>query len=507
MSSIQASSSMSVARNNWNDKTSNNNSLNYNNNEIEIKDENSADHNNNDRLLSTATLDDSDTRSLSDSVVVYACTQDDSSINDENNSENCLNLMQSTSSKTLRKSSSARKSSGNVAMEGASLLLSYIPGNGKNGKNKYEIKNKSSRLTDDWSSFQSTASLTSESSADDQENENEFKSYTDDNQKPVSQSEKDQEGSKNNKFTSDLSWWAFWSWGNAKKMMLSDNELNKMNKLMIQLRQQEMNKSTSTLKRQFSYDLLIENERGLILFGYPLFNKNLLISNFDPPPFTNIFNEKVNISHSGTSTGSITYNMNLIPIVNGSNWSWSWDKWHILMLNDDIDDQGWLYSGVSFHSRVNWRGRYRIGDNVRKRYWIRAKETKINFEESQVLKDIEKKSTGTTYMTENCENEFFGKLQNSIIDRFKIELIVSEILKGSKGLLREHIINEDANKASEFKFFKKIVTNLTFEQASVEILLTNLRKQRISLHENKKENVYRYIETFISFLIDELSLY
>lgn len=106
---------------------------------------------------------------------------------------------------------------------------------------------------------------------------------------------------------------------------------------------------------EYSYDLLIENERGLIIFGLPFYTKYMLP--FDPPNFTN-------------SRGSRINNLKLFPLPD-LNWRWTWSKWYVIM-NDDNDDQGWSYNW-KFGSK-NWRGEQKLGCFVRRRIWLRLRE-------------------------------------------------------------------------------------------------------------------------------------
>ncbi|ODQ59251.1 hypothetical protein WICANDRAFT_55818 [Wickerhamomyces anomalus NRRL Y-366-8] len=116
--------------------------------------------------------------------------------------------------------------------------------------------------------------------------------------------------------------------------------------------------TTSTSSLEYSYDLLIENERGFIIFGLPFYTKYMFP--FDPPNFTNINGSKIS-------------NLKLFPLPD-LNWKWSWDKWYVIM-NDDNDDQGWCYSW-RFGSK-HWRGEQRLGCFVRRRIWLRLRERKI----------------------------------------------------------------------------------------------------------------------------------
>lgn len=110
--------------------------------------------------------------------------------------------------------------------------------------------------------------------------------------------------------------------------------------------------------KEYSYDILIENERGAIILGFPFYTKYMFPC--DPPNFTNV-------------NGSQITNLKLFPLPD-LNWSWTWDKWYVIM-SDDTDDQGWIYSW-RFGSN-HWRGEQKFGCFVRKRLWLRLREKDI----------------------------------------------------------------------------------------------------------------------------------
>lgn len=135
--------------------------------------------------------------------------------------------------------------------------------------------------------------------------------------------------------------------------------------------------SSSILKseqpnKEYSYDILIENERGAIILGFPFYTKYMLPC--DPPSFTNI-------------NGSKITNLKLFPLPD-LNWNWTWDKWYVIM-SDDTDDQGWIYSW-RFGSN-HWRGEQKFGCFVRKRLWLRLREKDLinTIDDEEEEKDYE----------------------------------------------------------------------------------------------------------------------
>ncbi|CCF60679.1 hypothetical protein KAFR_0L00720 [Kazachstania africana CBS 2517] len=120
-------------------------------------------------------------------------------------------------------------------------------------------------------------------------------------------------------------------------------------------------------------NLIIENQRGLILLGYPFFSPSLLLPILDPPEFQLVF-LKDNLSNIAKITclnkiSNKTSNCldQLFPL--DSECVKEKQKWYVLMACDDIDDQGWCYSWT-FNNR-RWKSKNGI---VRRRIWIKLPE-------------------------------------------------------------------------------------------------------------------------------------
>lgn len=109
------------------------------------------------------------------------------------------------------------------------------------------------------------------------------------------------------------------------------------------------------------FDFIVENQRGTKFFGIPLFSNKTLLPLLDPQTYQLLDGKTINLTYS---------NINNYPLPD-MNWEWSWDKWYLLMAND-VDDQGWLYSVMMFNSS-HWKGRYRFGNFVRRRIWVRMR--------------------------------------------------------------------------------------------------------------------------------------
>ncbi|CAD6621657.1 HN1_G0001190.mRNA.1.CDS.1 [Saccharomyces cerevisiae] len=123
-------------------------------------------------------------------------------------------------------------------------------------------------------------------------------------------------------------------------------------------------------------DVLIENERGVTLLGYPLFSPKILLPHVDPPQFQRLNTE--NGSLIALSKNTISNFIELYPIdlsterTAGSSSS-QMTKWFVLMdykEKYDIDDQGWCYSWNFNNSR--WKSKNGL---VRRRVWVRLPTT------------------------------------------------------------------------------------------------------------------------------------
>lgn len=83
------------------------------------------------------------------------------------------------------------------------------------------------------------------------------------------------------------------------------------------------------LEEQYEYDVLYENQRGMLVFGIPKFSAKTLFQ-WDPAPWTN------------ARSGNSAYNVVNAQLPNPS-WEWVHPEWMIDM-SGDVDEAGWQYS-------------------------------------------------------------------------------------------------------------------------------------------------------------------
>lgn len=150
---------------------------------------------------------------------------------------------------------------------------------------------------------------------------------------------------------------------NELQNLIDHNYLHEV--LISKLQNPEIGNGTNT-NYEYKYDLLIENQRGVTLFGIPLFLKNGLLPILDPSNFQLINGQNYKLIND------LLINYPLPDL----NWSWYWDNWYILMLND-VDDQGWIYSKIDFQSK-HWKGKYYFGNFVRRRIWVRLRRRNVD---------------------------------------------------------------------------------------------------------------------------------
>ncbi|SJM87396.1 uncharacterized protein ZBIST_3585 [Zygosaccharomyces bailii] len=108
-------------------------------------------------------------------------------------------------------------------------------------------------------------------------------------------------------------------------------------------------------------DVIVENQRGLTLFGCPCFSAKLLFPRMDPSNFQIMNRQKGTLYDMKGSRRPIR---DFYP-VDGDDQG---GRWLVDMRYGDVDDQGWVYSWAFRHGR--WRGKKGI---VRRRLWVREK--------------------------------------------------------------------------------------------------------------------------------------
>lgn len=95
------------------------------------------------------------------------------------------------------------------------------------------------------------------------------------------------------------------------------------------LRKLVVEQAPDQVQEQYEYDVLYENQRGIMFFGIPKFSARTLFQ-WDPSPWTNAFN------------GSSAYNIVNAQLPNPF-WEWVQPEW-LIDMSGDVDESGWQYS-------------------------------------------------------------------------------------------------------------------------------------------------------------------
>lgn len=122
---------------------------------------------------------------------------------------------------------------------------------------------------------------------------------------------------------------------------------------------------------EYAFEIIVEHQRGMKLFGIPLFSGKLLLPILDPPEFLRLGGSKVILPHGSKDNYPLP----------GLDWKWAWERWYILMLND-VDECGWLYL-LFWRIGSCWHGKYYFGDFVRKRLWVRLRKRPVEDEQEE----------------------------------------------------------------------------------------------------------------------------
>ena len=121
----------------------------------------------------------------------------------------------------------------------------------------------------------------------------------------------------------------------------------------------QFNDSISTTPYQF--DFIIENERGIKIFGIPLFSHRSLLPIIDPSNYQNINGKRLTVPLSKLEN---------YPLPD-SNWEWEWSHWYVYMYKDVDPTAG--CTRIFFQCDNGWR-KYYFGNTIRKRVWIRLRK-------------------------------------------------------------------------------------------------------------------------------------
>lgn len=120
----------------------------------------------------------------------------------------------------------------------------------------------------------------------------------------------------------------------------------------------QINETADNLKHnEKAVHVLIENQRGWFILGFPFFSSNMLVPT-DPKSWT-----------CGATGRPAPGDISSYPLPDPT-WDWTWSRWYVDMAYD-VDDQGWSYSW-RFRSDT-WHGSHVwFHSFVRRRRWIRV---------------------------------------------------------------------------------------------------------------------------------------
>ncbi|KAG7893760.1 hypothetical protein KL908_002814 [Ogataea polymorpha] len=235
------------------------------------------------------------------------------------------------------------------------------------------------------------------------------------------------------------------------------------------------------VEETYKYEVIIENQRGATLLGIPMYSRESLLYPLDPPKFQ-------------TLRGHAITSLNLYPLPSRS-WRWSWNNWFILMIQD-VDQEGWVYSKVRFGSR-KWKGVGRFGNFVRRRVWVRKRELAPGADASllhlpatlvldqkyahmtspELKQEIKEANSEESITSNSCSNasteitsDYGSQLENLVlkldsykIDRLKVDQIIS-FLFGADIQLLQYLI-KDQEQPDSLHLLQSLVGKLEFNES------------------------------------------
>jgi hypothetical protein len=204
------------------------------------------------------------------------------------------------------------------------------------------------------------------------------------------------------------------------------------------------------------YEVIIENQRGATLFGSKLYSKESVLYPLDPPKYQ-------------TLTGQNLTHLSMYPEP-ANNWHWSWEQWHVMMIND-VDEEGWIYSAVRFGS-YHWAGVGKFGNFVRRRIWVRLAER------SKTEDDI-----GTEYQKEP---------EDETSELGHVITVCSNYHEREE--LKEGQFNKDKHKFAEVKFFVANILNKNTREKTKKISESTKRQQSHKTNFAFKNHTYHHKE-------------
>ncbi|KAG7884506.1 hypothetical protein KL938_001633 [Ogataea parapolymorpha] len=263
----------------------------------------------------------------------------------------------------------------------------------------------------------------------------------------------------------------------------------------------------------YKYEVIIENQRGATLLGIPMYSRESLLYPLDPPKFQ-------------TLRGHAITSLNLYPLPSRS-WRWSWNNWFILMIQD-VDQEGWVYSKVRFGSR-KWKGVGRFGNFVRRRVWVRKRELAPGADASllhlpttlvldqkhahtnspEIKHEIREASPEESITDNNCSNisteitsDYDSQLENVLlkldfykIDRLKVDQILSFLFGADRQLLQYLI--EDQEQLDSPHLLQSLVGKLEFNESKRAFL----NKYHAKLETSNNEElalIYKFYQNLLA---------
>lgn len=184
---------------------------------------------------------------------------------------------------------------------------------------------------------------------------------------------------------------------------------------------------------QLPEDIVVENQRGICLLGYPFFSAKLLVPRVDPTNFQ-LVNTKDGVLRN-ISNASIRTVAELYPLVEKGNASL---KWFVLMEfgeKVDMDDQGWVYS---WHfSTERWKSKHGF---VRRRVWARLPEKGLQETIRPALRPVSDTAEGSYHSAIDDQEWLIQRLMASVLDRKRFESL-DELCRDGELALR-HLQDE-----------------------------------------------------------------
>lgn len=185
-------------------------------------------------------------------------------------------------------------------------------------------------------------------------------------------------------------------------------------------------------------NVIVENQRGITLLGYPFFSPKILLPRFDPSNFQMMNSEKGTLNDIRGSHRSVK---DVFPLDAGEEVG----RWFVDMRYGDVDDQGWVYSWNFNHGR--WRGRKGL---VRRRIWVRhTMDPRSSINDRGIERGYHRPVRGQREEEEEEEGEeekgeddevsaLIALLQKQLLDRHKFEILQ----KHDKSIFRDERLRQ-----------------------------------------------------------------